>query len=253
MAAAVVGLGAVACGDDAGVAPAAAPTSQAAPSQAAVDAAAVETADGTTEPAPDVPEPTPDVLEPSPTPAEQQESPASSLASDGTPRDALLSVPALGIDGAPVVAYRGRTDDAAGTRIQNEGVAASPFGPRGGTGPGGVGNYQVTGHRLSGGGMFRYLPDLGRGDRVRVRAGETVYVYEIRSTRRTSFRSPRSLREQRAAVPGRPGAEATRAMITLSTCRTLEDHAEGNYWSDRFDNPEHRIDKIGVLVATRGA
>ena len=37
-------------------------------------------------------------------------------------------------------------------------------------------------------------------------------------------------------------------MITLSTCRTPEDHAEGNFWSDRFDNPEHRIDKIGVLV-----
>jgi sortase A len=38
-------------------------------------------------------------------------------------------------------------------------------------------------------------------------------------------------------------------MITLSTCRTPEDHAEGNYWSDRFGNPEHRIDKIGKLVA----
>jgi sortase A len=38
------------------------------------------------------------------------------------------------------------------------------------------------------------------------------------------------------------------AMITLSTCATPEDHAAGNYWSDRFGNPEHRIDKIGVLV-----
>ncbi|MDQ3483915.1 MAG: sortase, partial [Actinomycetota bacterium] len=70
-------------------------------------------------------------------------------------------------------------------------------------------------------------------------------------TRETSFRSARSLREQRAAVPGRPGREPTRAMITLSTCATQEDHAEGNYWSDEFDNPEHRIDKIGVLVKTR--
>ncbi|MFD7072847.1 hypothetical protein ACFV9G_01445 [Nocardioides sp. NPDC059952] len=24
-----------------------------------------------------------------------------------------------------------------------------------------------------------------------------------------------------------------------------------NYWSDGFDNPEHRIDKIGVLVGIR--
>jgi sortase A len=38
-------------------------------------------------------------------------------------------------------------------------------------------------------------------------------------------------------------------MITLSTCSTLEDHAAGNWWADRFGNPEHRIDKIGVLVA----
>jgi sortase A len=42
-------------------------------------------------------------------------------------------------------------------------------------------------------------------------------------------------------------------MITLSTCATPEDHANGNYWSDEFGNPEHRIDKIGVLVAQRPA
>jgi len=43
----------------------------------------------------------------------------------------------------------------------------------------------------------------------------------------------------------------TKAMITLSTCATREDHAEGNYWADEFDNPEHRIDKVGVLVRSR--
>ena len=87
-----------------------------------------------------------------------------------------------------------------------------------------------------------------------MRTGGTVYVYEVRRTRWTSFRQPESLRAQRAA-----GARVARArrppepMITLSTCATLEDHAVGNYWSDEFDNPEHRIDKIGVLVATRPA
>jgi sortase A len=30
----------------------------------------------------------------------------------------------------------------------------------------------------------------------------------------------------------------------------VEDHAAGNFWSDEFDNPEHRIDKVGVLVRT---
>jgi sortase A len=168
--------------------------------------------------------------------------------SDGRPAAARLTVPDLDLRDLPVVPYRGRTDDARGTAIQNDGDLASPHGPEGGTGPGGIGNYQVTGHRLSSTMPFRYLPRLTRGDVVHVESGGSRYVYRIMATRETSFRSPASLREQRAAVPGRPGVEPTRAMITLSTCATIEDHAEGNFWSDRFDNPEHRIDKIGVLV-----
>ncbi|WP_244928175.1 sortase [Nocardioides sp. W7] len=164
-----------------------------------------------------------------------------------------MTIPALEIRDLVVVPYVGFTDDAPGTEIQNRGRAASPHGPRGGTGPGGVGNYQVTAHQLSSTRAFEFLPRLGRGDRVRVEAGGVRYTYRITGTRETSFRSPRSLREQRAAVPGRPGVEPTTAMITLSTCATLEDHAAGNYWSDEFDNPEHRIDKIGVLVAVAPA
>lgn len=179
-------------------------------------------------------------------------SPPRIAVSDGRPRDALLSIPALGLRDLPVIAYRGYTDDAPGTEIQDRGRAASPYGPRGGVGPGGVGNYQVTAHRTSSTRAFEFLPDLRRGDRVVVRAGRIEHVYRITTTRETSFRSARSLREQRAAVPGHPGMTPTRAMITLSTCATREDHAAGNYWADAFDNPEHRIDKIGVLVASRG-
>lgn len=171
--------------------------------------------------------------------------------SDGSPQRAVVSIPRIGLRDLVVVPYRGRTDDAPGTRIQNGGKAASPHGPRGGVGPGGVGNYQVTAHRVSSTRAFERLPDLRRGDRVRVVAGGVRYVYRIVETRRTSFREPASLREQRAAVPGRPGVEPSRAMITLSTCATLEDHAAGNWWADRFGNPEHRIDKIGVLVSSR--
>lgn len=171
--------------------------------------------------------------------------------SSGRPARALLSVPALGIDDLAVVPYRGVTDDAPGSAIQDGGLAASPHGPGGGTGPGGVGNYQVTAHRLSSTRAFEHLPDLDHGARVLVDVGETRYVYEVRSTRRTSFRSAQSLREQRAAVPGRPGATPTRAMLTLSTCATPEDHAAGNWWSDEFGNPAHRIDKVAVLVAVR--
>ena len=173
--------------------------------------------------------------------------------SDGEPRRALLTIPELELRGLAVLPYRGHTDDAPGTAIQNRGLAASPHGPRGGVGPGGVGNYQVTAHRLSSTRAFEFLPRLRRGAEVVVESGGLRHVYRIVATRVTSFRSERSLREQRAAVPGRPGREPRRAMITLSTCATVEDHAAGNYWSDRFHNPEHRIDKIGVLVGTRRA
>jgi sortase A len=161
-----------------------------------------------------------------------------------------MSIPRIGVADVPVVPYVGWTDDAPGTLIQNRGPAASPHGPRGGTGPGGIGNYQVTAHRTTGTKPFAELPRLRQGDVVRIEAGGVRYVYEIVTTRQTSFRSPASLREQRAPVPGRPGVEPRRAMITLSTCATQEDHAAGNYWADRFHNPEHRIDKIGVLVRT---
>lgn len=170
--------------------------------------------------------------------------------SDGRPRPARLTIPAIGLHDLAVVPYRGRTDDAHGTRIQDGGAAASPFGPHGGVGPGGLGSYQITGHRTSSTQPFRMLPSLRVGQRAVVEADGMRYVYEIRRTRETSFRSPRSLAEQRAAVPGRPAAAPTRAFLTLSTCATWEDHAAGNYWADRLHNPEHRIDKIGVLVRT---
>ena len=189
--------------------------------------------------------PTPSApITPTPTPTEPPV-----LASDGRPREARLSIPALGLERLRVRHYRGSPDDARGTRIQNGGIAASPYGAKGGTGVGGIGNYIITGHRTSSTEPFRRLPRLKKGDEVQLVAGGKRYTYQITRTRITSFRSKKSLAQQSAAVPGKVGAKPTRAMITLSTCRTPEDHAEGNYWSDRFDNPEHRIDKIGVLVS----
>ncbi|MFJ6783150.1 class E sortase [Streptomyces yangpuensis] len=169
---------------------------------------------------------------------------------DARTRESTLSIPSAGISGLRVVPYEGTTDDVPGTRIQDRGVAASPYGERGGVGPGQVGNFLVTAHRLSAGGPLRDLPAVDHGDTVVVTAGGVEYTYEITATRKTSFRSQRSLDEQRAAVPGAPAATPTQAMITISTCATPEDHAEGNYWSDAQGNPEHRIDKIGVLRKT---
>lgn len=210
-------------------------------------------ADPATTPASVTPSATPSVTSPSasptPTPPASKPTPPPGLASDGRPREARLSIPALGLERLRVRPYRGSPDDAEGTRIQNGGIAASPHGPDGGTGVGGIGNYIVTGHRTSSTEPFRRLPRLKKGAEVHLVAGGKRYTYEITTTRITSFRSKRSLAQQSAAVPGQIDARPTRAMITLSTCRTPEDHAEGNYRSDRFHNPENRIDKIGVLVA----
>ncbi|MFJ6939905.1 class E sortase [Streptomyces sp. NPDC101132] len=170
---------------------------------------------------------------------------------DARTRPAVLAIPGIGLAGLRVLPYEGTTDDWPGTRIQNQGLGASPYGPRGGVGPGEVGNYLVTAHRLSAGGPLRDLPALDPGDSVFVTAGGVVHEYRITETRKTSFRSAASLAEQRAAVPGKPGAEPVKPMITISTCATPEDNAEGNHWRDDRGNPEHRIDKIGVLVSSR--
>ncbi|WP_405588201.1 sortase domain-bontaining protein [Streptomyces sp. NBC_01190] len=168
------------------------------------------------------------------------------------PRDlnASLTIASIGIRALRVVPYQGTTDDWPGTRIQDRGIAASPHGGQGGVGPGEIGNYLVTGHRVAAGGPLGRVPSLKKGQRVLITAGGTVYEYKITETRITSFRSARSLTEQRAAVPGFPGKRPTRAMITVSTCATPEDDAAGNFWRDDKGNPEHRIDKIGVLVST---
>ncbi|GGX57880.1 sortase domain-containing protein [Streptomyces fructofermentans] len=188
----------------------------------------------------------------SPVPASDSSAPVKP-AVDPRTTPASMSIPAIGVRDLKVVPYEGTTDDWPGTHIQNRGVAASPYGPQGGVGPGGTGNYLVTAHRLSAGGPLRDLPSLDKGDTVRVVLGDRVYTYEITASRWTSFRSERSLAEQRAAVPGKPGEKPTEAMITISTCATPEDNAAGNFWRDDRHNPEHRIDRIGTLVATEKA
>ena len=188
-----------------------------------------------------------------PSPDPTTSGPSPSRAAPAAPRRAFLTIPAIGVRDVPVVRYRGSPDDARGTRIQNRGPAASPRGPAGGVGPGEVGNFLVTGHRTSHDAPFRDLPVVRRGDHLLVRQAGTVYDYLVTGTLRISFRSAASKALQSAPVPGRPGEVATRPMITLSTCATPEDHAAGNYWVDEFGNPEHRIDKVGVLVDVRPA
>lgn len=176
---------------------------------------------------------------------------ARKLVTAGRPDSAVLSIPALDLRGVRVVPYAGTPDDRPGTAIQDAGDLAAPHGAGGLVGPGGLGNFLVTGHRTSSTRPFAALPGLRPGTRVVVETRTHRLVYEITRTRWTSFRRPSSLRAQSSAVPGHPGRAPTRAMITLSTCATAEDHAAGNYWADEFHNPEHRIDKIGVLRSLR--
>ena len=180
-----------------------------------------------------------------------EEAPTRPLLTAGRPRSARLSIPALDLRDVRVVPYAGTPDDRPGTAIQDAGNLAAPHGAGGLVGPGGLGNFLVTGHRTSSTRPFAALPTLRPGARVVVETRTHRLVYEITRTRWTSFRRPSSLGAQSAAVPGHPGRAPTRAMITLSTCATAEDHAAGNYWADEFHNPEHRIDKIGVLRSLR--
>jgi sortase A len=171
------------------------------------------------------------------------------------PRAAVswLSIPSIGVRDLRVVPYAGQPDDVAGTAIEERGLAASPQGRDGEVGPGTVGNFVVTAHRTSAGAPLRRLPELAVGAHVLVRSGGVVYDYVVTTTMSVSFRSRASMALQTAAVPGHPGLPATQPMITISTCATPEDHAAGDWWHDALGNPEHRIDKVGVLVAVRSA
>jgi sortase A len=201
--------------------------------------------------------PRPTSSSPSPSVAESESGPVPSgqqvpgRATRSRPDRVRLSIPAIDIDRLRVVAYRGTADDRPGTHIQDRGHAATPRGPRGGVGPGEVGNFIVTAHRTTAGRPFGKLPRVRNGDHVLVEAGHLVYDYRITRTMTISFRSRRDRARQSAPVPGRLGEVATQPMITLSTCATPEDHAAGNFWADELGNPEHRIDKVGVLVDVR--
>lgn len=164
-----------------------------------------------------------------------------------------LTIPAIRVRDLRVIAYTGTPDDRPGTRIQNRGAAATPRGRGGGVGPGEIGNFIVTAHRTTHGRPFGNLPKVRNGDVVSVTAAGLVHDYKVTGTLTVSFRSARSKALQTAPVPGHPGVRPTRPMITLSTCATPEDIAQGNYWKDSLGNLEHRIDKIGILIATRPA
>ena len=117
--------------------------------------------------------------------------------------------------------------------------------------PGEIGNFLVTGHRTSAGSPMLDVPELKAGDVINVDRGKVRYVYRVADDMWINFRESASRARQLAAVPNQPGRAATRSAIVLSTCATPEDHANGDYWSDEFKNPTHRIAVYGFLTQVR--
>jgi len=145
-------------------------------------------------------------------PTGARQPPTASTPAPAQPGDAtaLLRIPALGADyEVPILA-------GTGLDILSQGVGHYP----GTAQPGAVGNFAVAGHRVTHGQPFRRLLELGKGDHVVVETRQAVHTYVLDEP-------PRDLTVAETAswvldpVPGRPAAEPTRALITLTTCQDL--------------------------------
>ena len=123
---------------------------------------------------------------------------------------ALLRVPAFGAD------YEVPVLEGTGLDVLRRGVGHY----RGTALPGEVGNFALAGHRISHGQPFRRLLELREGDQVVVETRWAVHTYVL-------DQPPRNLTVRATAgwvldaVPGRPAAEPTRALITLTTGQDL--------------------------------
>jgi sortase A len=141
------------------------------------------------------------------TAAPSQDKAPAPLPGDAT---ALLRIPAFGADyEIPVLE---------GTDLD---VLSKGIGHYTGTAQAGeVGNYAVAGHRVTHGQPFSRLLELGKGDQVVVETQRAVYTYVLDEP-------PKSLTVTDTdswvldPVPGRPDAEPSRALITLTTCQDL--------------------------------
>ena len=123
---------------------------------------------------------------------------------------ALLRIPAFGAD------YEVPVLEGTDLDVLDEGIGHYP----GTAAAGEVGNFAVAGHRVTHGQPFHRLLELGKGDQVVVETRTAVYTYVLDEP-------PRNLTVADTAgwvldpVPGRPAAQPTRALITLTTCQDL--------------------------------
>lgn len=140
---------------------------------------------------------------------------------------AILRIPAFGDDWAYPVLTGTDPDTLA------RGIGWYPSTAR----PGAVGNFAVAGHRVTHGEPFRRLLELNKGAKVVVETADAVYTYQLDSPAGTL-----TVADTEGwvldPVPGRPGQQPTKALITLTTCQDL------------FHSPDRSV-AFGHLVETK--
>jgi len=113
--------------------------------------------------------------------------------------------------------------------------------------PGEIGNFSVAGHRNPA--TFWDLDLVHEGDLIIVETRDTWYTYRVT---RNHIVLPTAV-EVVAPVPGEPGAEPTKAMLTLTTCNPKWDnyerlvvHAELTEQRSRDDGPPEAVETMNL-------
>jgi sortase A len=83
--------------------------------------------------------------------------------------------------------------------------------------PGQVGNFSVAGHRVTYGRPLNLIAELRPGDPVVVETADAWFVYRMRDAQVVT---PDKV-EVVAAVPGRPEAQPTERLMTLTACHPM--------------------------------
>jgi sortase A len=102
--------------------------------------------------------------------------------------------------------------------------------------PGQVGNFVLSGHRTTYAAPFNRIGELRRGDEIVIEAREARYTYNVTRTRVVE---PTEV-DVIAPVPGQPGREPTKALITLSTCHPEYSAAQRLIVFGKLDKREDR-------------
>ncbi|GAA3411640.1 hypothetical protein GCM10018952_21100 [Streptosporangium vulgare] len=144
---------------------------------------------------------------------------------------AMLSIPRLGDD------YRYAIVEG----VDQDRLRMGPGHYPGTAMPGKIGNFVLSGHRTTYAAPFNRIDELRRGDLILVDAREARYTYRVTGKRVVD---PTEIGVV-APVPGRPGREPTRALITLSTCHPEYSAAQRLIVSGELEGRADRLGRSG--------